>query len=325
MTAHAGEAIDVAGAAALLARAEAVTVLSHVNPDADTLGSALALALALERSGTAVQVSFPAPHVLPRSLHVLPRTDLIVAPEALGTDHELVVVVDCSTAERVGELGTVLGAAQTSLIIDHHRTNPGFGDRYLIDADAQSTCMVVEQILRAWPVEIDRQIATCLYAGLVTDTGGLARAHADSLRLAARLLETGIDGPHLLRELLDSHPFAWLPMLGEVLGRARLEPGAAGGRGLVHTVVRSGDAAEVGFEEVESVVDIVRTTAEAEVAAVIKEQEPGRWTVSLRSRGDTDVAAVAVALGGGGHRGAAGYGACGDYDTVLTQLREALG
>lgn len=325
MTAHEGEAIDVAGAAALLRRAEAVTVLSHVNPDADTLGSALALALALERAGTAVQVSFPAPHVLPRSLHVLPRTDLIVPPEALGTAHELVVVVDCSTAERVGELGAVLGAAQTSLIIDHHRTNPGFGDRHLIDADAQSTCSVVDEILRAWPVEIDRQIATCLYAGLVTDTGGLARAHADSLRLAARLLETGIDGPYLLRELMDSHPFAWLPMLGEVLGRARLEPGAAGGRGLVHTVVRSGDAAEVGFEEVESVVDIVRTTAEAEVAAVIKEQEPGRWTVSLRSRGRIDVAEVAVALGGGGHRGAAGYGACGDYDTVLTQLREALG
>ena len=311
-------------AAARIQQAAAVTVLCHVHPDADTMGSALALAIALSRAGTPVRVSFPHPHELPRSLRLLPRRDLLVPPEELPAAADLLVVVDCSSADRLAGLSGHLDTSKCALIIDHHRTNTFFGDAHYVDAQAQSTTVLVTRVLDAWGVEIDEDIATCLYAGLVTDTGGLRWANPESLLLAARLLGTGIDGAELLRGLLDTHPFAWLPMLGVVLGRAELEPGTARGLGLVHTVILRPDRVGVAWEEIESVVDIVRTSAEAEVAVVLKEQADDQWTVSMRSKGAINVADVALKLGGGGHRAAAGYSAAGTRAEVLAALRSAL-
>lgn len=316
--------ISAETAAARLKAAAAVTVLCHVHPDADTMGSALALAIALSRMSTPVCVSFPDPHVLPRSLELLPRLDLVVAPAQLPESADFLVVVDCSSADRLAGLSGQIEASKTTLVIDHHRTNTFFGDQHYVDAEAQSTTVLITRVLDAMGVEIDADIATCLYAGLVTDTGGLRWANPESLLLAARLLSTGIDGAKLLRGLMDTHPFAWLPMLGAVLGRAELEPMSARGLGLVHTVILLADTDGVAWEEIESVVDIVRTSAEAEVAVVLKEQADERWTVSMRSKGGIDVAAVALSLGGGGHRAAAGYSAQGTRADVLAALRRAL-
>ena len=316
--------VGVEAAAAKIRAASAVTVLCHVHPDADTMGSALALAIALNRAGTPVWVSFPEPHELPRSLTLLPRRDLVVPPGQLPAAAELLVVVDCSSADRLAGLSGQLSTSDSTLVIDHHRTNTFFGDDHYIDAEAQSTTVLITRVLDALGVEIDADIATCLYAGLVTDTGGLRWANPESLLLAARLLGTGINGAELLRGLMDTHPFAWLPMLGSVLGRAELEPAAARGLGLVHTVILEPDKAGVAWEEVESVVDIVRTTAEAEVAVVLKAHGEARWSVSMRSKGAINVAEVALKLGGGGHAAAAGYSAQGTREDVLASLRSAL-
>lgn len=319
-------AVDAVEAARVLRTAASVSVLAHVHPDADTLGSAFALALALDRSGAVVRVSFPAPHAVPRSLGALPGSGYLVEPERVPASDDVVVVVDCSSLDRVGELSDRIAGAGTTLVLDHHRTYSGFGDLALVDTDAQSTATIAADVLAAWGVRIDADIAQCLYAGLATDTGGLRRADARSLRLAADLLDTGFDGAELLRSLMDSHPVAWLSMLATVLARVELDPAAAGGRGLVHTVVRGEDATGLEFEEVEAVIDIVRTADEAEVAAVLKQQGGGhRWAVSMRSRGAVDVAAVARSLGGGGHRAAAGYTADGTAADVVDELRARLG
>ena len=148
---------------------------------------------------------------------------------------------------------------------------------------------------------------------------GLTIAH----RLAARLVETGVDNAAISRTLLDTHPFAWLPMLSRVLGSARLLPDAADGRGLVYAVVSNQEWLDARPEEVESIVDIVRTTEQAEVAAVFKEIEPRHWSVSMRSR-SLDLASVASAFGGGGHRLAAGYSAAGPAEDVVAALAAAL-
>ncbi|WP_366521438.1 DHHA1 domain-containing protein [Mycobacterium sp.] len=113
-------------------------------------------------------------------------------------------------------------------------------------------------------------------------------------------------------------------MLGAVLGRARFEPASAHGLGLVHTTVRLADTAGLRREEVEAAVDLVRTTSEAEVAAVVKEAGPDRWAVSLRAKQRLDVSAAAAEFGGGGHRLAAGFAADGSAEDVLDALRRAL-
>jgi bifunctional oligoribonuclease and PAP phosphatase NrnA len=117
----------------------------------------------------------------------------------------------------------------------------------------------------------------------------------------------------------------WLPMLSRVLGSARLLPDAVGGRGLVYAVVDNQDWVGSRPEEVESVVDIVRTTQQAEVAAVFKELDPHQWSVSMRAKADVDLAEVASGFGGGGHKLAAGYSTSGSIEDVVASLRAALG
>ena len=123
---------------------------------------------------------------------------------------------------------------------------------------------------------------------------------------------------------MDTHPFPWLAVLAELLRSAELDPAAAGGLGMVHTVIPAEYVARFRQEEVDGVVDTLRTAAEAEVAAVVKQVGATRWTISLRARGRVDVAAAAAALGGGGHPRAAGVTLDGTADEVVAALRAVL-
>jgi phosphoesterase RecJ-like protein len=209
-------------------------------------------------------------------------------------------------------------------VLDHHASNTRFGSHHLVDETAEATAVLVLRLLDELGVELDVHIARCLYAGLVTDTRCFRFARPETHLLAARLLATGVRPDVECRTLMDSHPFGWLEMLSAVLRRARLEPTAARGLGLAYTTVRTADAARLRSEEVESVIDLVRTASEAEVAAVLKEAGPDRWSVSLRAKQHVDVGAVACVLGGGGHRLAAGFVATGTEREVLDRLRTAL-
>lgn len=321
----AGARVDAFGAVGLLSGAATVAVVAHVHPDADTVGAGLALALVLDRCGKEVEVGFGAPPGLPESLASLPGAHLLVSPQAMRRDVDLVVTVDVPCAKRLGPLSDLADGGRPLLVIDHHVSNEMFGTANFIDVSADSTTMMVAEILDTWGQRIDPDVAHCIYAGLTMDTGSFRWASARALRLAARLVETGVDNAAISRTLMDSHPFGWLPLLSRVLGSAQLLPEAVGGRGLVYAVVGHRDWLSSRPEEVESIVDIVRTTQEAEVAAVFKEVGPQEWSVSMRAKADVDLAAVAATLGGGGHRLAAGYSTTGPVDDVVASLCAALG
>jgi bifunctional oligoribonuclease and PAP phosphatase NrnA len=320
-----GARVDTLGAVELLSRAETIAVVAHVHPDADTIGAGLALALVLDRCGKDVEVGFAAPATLPESLASLPGCHLLVDPGAMRRDVDLVVTVDVPSVKRLGALSDLAGPGQEVLVIDHHASNDMFGSANLIDVSADSTTMMIADMLDTWGKPIDPDVAHCIYAGLTTDTGSFRWASARALRLAARLVDVGVDNAAISRTLIDSHPFVWLPLLSRVLGSARLLPDAAGGRGLVYAVVENRDWVCSRPEEVESIVDIVRTTQQAEVAAVFKEVAPRQWSVSMRAKADVDLAAVASEFGGGGHRLAAGYSTDGSIDDVVASLSAALG
>ncbi|RDI64945.1 DHH family phosphoesterase [Nocardia pseudobrasiliensis] len=327
-------AAELAAAVDVLAAARSVTVLCHVQPDADTIGSGLALAQVLSRHGVPVRVSFAEPAELPASMRSLPGIEYLVPPAQVPREVDVLIAVDCGSAGRLGALADRLDGAATTLVLDHHRSNTRFGKINLIDDTAESTTSLLARVFDAWGEPIDRSVAHCLFAGLVTDTGCFRWAGPGTHRLAERLLATGIDGAGITRTLMDSHPFGWLPMLSRVLGTARLEPAAAGGAGLVYAFVRRADIDGLRSEEVESVIDVIRTTAEAGIAAVFKESRttPHLWTVSLRSRDSgvgtddgVDVAQVATRLGGGGHRYAAGYTTTGAPEDLVAALVAELG
>ena len=314
----------LARAADLLTGTTSAVLLAHINPDADALGSALALGLGLAQSGMEVAVSFAEPSAVPESLSALPGQHLLVDPDDLPDHPELVVTLDVGSPARLGALESLLHGASRVLVVDHHATNTRFGDDHLVDPMAEATGVLVARLLDAMGIQLNPDIATNLYAGLATDTVSFRHATAATHELAARLVGAGAHPAELMAPITDLHPFGWLEMLAAVLGRAVLVPGVAAGADLVHTCVTLSDGDGLRPEEVDSVIDIVRTTAPGGVTAVAKQVEHGRWQVSLRSSGSTDVSALATVLGGGGHTWAAGFTHDGDYPGAMSRLLHVL-
>ena len=313
-----------------LSSAERVALACHVMPDGDALGSMLALGAALRSRGTQVVASWGGgPFEVPASYAYLPFLDLLVRPEDFPEAPELLVTLDCADADRLGSLKDRVGAARCTVVVDHHATNTRYGGLNLVDAAAAATAVLVAELLDRLEVPLTAELAIALYTGLVTDTGSFRhRCTTPAVhQLAARLLSTGIRHDLISRSIYDTAPFGWVQLLGRVCARARLEPEAVGGLGLVWTVVDREDLAStgLGLADVAGVVDVLRSTQEAEVTAVVKTSpEDGGWVVSTRSRDAVDVGAVCSTLGGGGHFSAAGFSAHGDPAEVLDRLRAAL-
>ncbi|MEV5895448.1 DHH family phosphoesterase [Nonomuraea fuscirosea] len=311
----------------LIGQADEVALACHVTPDGDALGSMLAVAFVLRSMGKRVVASFgDRQFAVPRLLRFLPGQDMLVPPEAYPAAPELMIVFDSSTFERLGLLGTNAAMARELVVVDHHPSNAGFGTLSLIDAQAAATAMLAEQLVYRLGGGLDRDIATCLYAGLVTDTGSFRYSSTTPAvhQMAARLVATGLRTDEIARELWDRSPFGYLKVLAGALERVTLENGPGGG--LVWTYVTRVDRAAHGlpYAELEGLIDIVRRTDEAEVAVVLKEDDQGDWQVSTRSKGTVDVAAVCAALGGGGHHNAAGYTSHDTVEETMAKFRHEL-
>ncbi|PZG07980.1 DHH family phosphoesterase [Micromonospora craterilacus] len=306
-----------------------VLLICHVNPDGDALGSMLGFGLGLRRLGVRrLQATFPGPPEVPEPFRGLPGLDLLVPATDADPQPDLVICFDAASDSRLGELADRLTGSATALVLDHHASNGGFGDVNLVDPAAAATSVVAEELLARLGVTLDAGIAECLYVALSTDTGSF-RFDATTPavhEMAARLLATGIRPGDISRRVFDSRPFGAVRLFGEVLGRARLEPAAAAGHGLVWTYATLDDLARHDQRPyvLEALIDPVRCTAEADVSCVIKQTGPADWAVSLRSKGAVDVSRVAVALGGGGHRLAAGFTGRGTVDEVVDRIRAEL-
>lgn len=312
-------------AAKALTGTDEVTLVCHVNPDADALGSMLGLAVHLAGAGARVSASWPnGLQSAPRWLEALPGREHLVAPGKLPKAPPVLVTLDAADVGRLDGLSHLVERAATVVCIDHHRTNPGFGTVNLVDPDASATAELVFRLIERMGGSLSPDAAACLYAGLVTDTGRFQfeATTPEVLRIAARLREHRFDHARLVQALYDDNRLAYLRLLGRILGRAELVPEAA----LVWAAVTRDELREAGvaIEETDDLIDVVRTAREAEVAAVIKEQREGGFKVSMRSRGDTDVAAVAESFGGGGHRLAAGYTSAHSLDETVARLVDAL-
>ena len=316
-----------AGAVALIEQAVAagatIGLLAHVNPDGDALGSALALGLALQSRGARVAVSFESvPFGVPANLRFLPGQDMIVAPEQFPEDVPLVITFDTGSVDRLGVLAPAAAAARAVLVVDHHRSNTGFGTDLLLDVSAASTTEVVATLVDRLGVPLSEELATALYVGLVTDTGSFryAATSPESHELAARLLRAGVRHDQVNLLVWDTRPLGYLPLLAAALGRVKLWGD------VVWTWVGRDDlqAAGVGLEEAESIIDVVRTAEQSQVAVVLKQDSDGSWRVSTRSRGTVDVGAACGLLGGGGHQLAAGFTSWDDATTTVEKFEAAV-
>jgi bifunctional oligoribonuclease and PAP phosphatase NrnA len=316
-----------------LAAASEICLACHIRPDADALGSMLAVAHALRGRGGSQRPRIIAsfgdlPFEIPAILRFLPGAELLTPPDAFPERPQVMVTFDAASADRLGLLEASASAAGELIVLDHHASNTGFGTIQLVDPDAAATAVLAHELIGRLGVKISRDMALGLYAGLITDTGSFKysttspRVH----ELAARLLATGIEPGVVAHELWERGPFSFLGLLSAVLGRAVLEPDVGCGHGLVWTTVTRADRAAGGLslDAAESVIDVVRRADEAEIAVVLKESDDGLWQVSTRSKGKVDVGRVCSALGGGGHARAAGFTAHGTAAAAMAALRRQL-
>jgi phosphoesterase RecJ-like protein len=290
-----------------LGEARDVVIATHVNPDGDAIGSTLAASLALRKRGDRTWPTWgDDSFTVPFNYAFLPGTDHLVRPNEVPPTATM-LALDCGSIDRLGCLEETARATDCLINVDHHAGNHNFGDLNVVVTTASSTAELVTYLIKDIGIEFDADIATCLYTGIVTDTGRFQYGNSSPaiLRLAAELLSYGVPSVKVAQEVFESSPFGFLKLLGRVLERAVLDEDA----GFVYSWLELNDLEDTGvaLAETEKLIDVLRSTRSAAVAAMFKEQPEGGWRVSLRSKGPTSVGAIARANGGGGHELAAGF------------------
>lgn len=312
-----------------LRAAESVVCVAHVSPDGDALGSAMGAALAMRAAGFEAFVSFDEdPFILPGSLRWLPGQELLRPFDQLPAQRSAVVSFDASDLARLGRLAHAGARAEFFAAVDHHRSYTGFGEVSIVDVTAPATAVLALELVDRLGVELSTEIASCIYAGLTTDTGSFRFAGTTSAthRIAARLHDAGIAHEEIAREVFDTAPFAAVKLLGDAIASAELLPDAAAGLGIAWTTVAKAqrDALGLSLDAAEPIIDTIRTTSEAEIAIVIKEGDDGVWRVSTRSKGLVDLGLVCSNLGGGGHRFAAGFSSTLTPAQIIRAVSDAV-
>jgi bifunctional oligoribonuclease and PAP phosphatase NrnA len=323
------EAIDEATGRLAQAAREGRTIVAaaHIGPDGDALGAALALHAALRDLGAnSLPTVGEEPLKVPAPLVDLPGIGELVVPSSLpaAEDVDLLVTLDAASPDRLGSVAELVDAGVPTIVLDHHASARPFGTVRLVAPRAAATVLIVDELLRRLGTPLTVEVATCLYVGLVTDTGRFGHASTDraAMELGGRLIEAGVAHDELTRRLFGTRSLGELRLLGRALDRLSFVPEV----GLAHTHLTADELAEAGasIEATEALIDVVRTADVAEVAMVCKPANDGSWRVSLRSRGAVDVGSVAEQLGGGGHAYAAGFTAEGDVDDVITVVVDTL-
>jgi phosphoesterase RecJ-like protein len=285
--------------------AQRLTAIGHENPDADTLGAALAIRVVGERLGIPAEVVMADP--VPEYLQFLPGVNVVRSEPQLEPD--VAVIVDSGDLARIGRLATEQAAwlgRSTILNIDHHVSNPMFGAVNHVDPEAASTCEMVTLMLPELGVELDDGLATVLMAGIVNDTRNFAHPNVTprTLRVAATLVEAGADLAAINRQIYAEKSNATIAAWGRMLGGAET---TADGR-IIHAALTEATLAETGArrEASEGFIDLLTISREADIALLFKEQGPDVTRVSIRTSEAVDAVEIASAFGGGGHARAAG-------------------
>ncbi len=303
-------------------------VTTHENPDGDALGSLLGLTLGLRELGKDAVMFLSGDVPLPAEYRFMPLDDVLRGmPPADATDR-VVLAVDCASDSRLGAAAEKLLEAPLVIDIDHHHDNTRFGQINCVVADASSTGEIMRDLLAELGVPLTTEIAEPLYVAIVTDTGRFMYSNTTpkAHRVAAELLEAGVDAQRVFRAVYESIQFAKLKLLARALERAQVYDD---GR-IVVSWLRAADFAEVGAEEPfsEGIIDFLRAVEGSDLAALIREP-PGsrpdapRHRVSLRSNVDgLDVSAIARASGkGGGHVRAAGFSSEDSMEEITDFIR----
>ncbi len=285
-------------------------VTSHVRPDGDSLGCAVALSHALRDLGKEAAIVNPSP--APQRYRFLDPDQCIVEaadPRAAGLVQaaDVVIVVDTSTWDQLGPVRPLIEQSPARrVVIDHHVSEDDLNALMLKDTAVPACGILVLEALQALGYRLTQPVAEALFTAVATDTGWFrfSSTSARVLYVAAQLVEAGARPEYVYRRVFEENSLARLHLMGRALERLQISPGGA----VSYTYIRMRDLDETGAlsQDTEDVVNYTLTIAEARVGLLFIELAPDRTKVSFRSKDDVDSTALAGRFGGGGHRRAAG-------------------
>jgi phosphoesterase RecJ-like protein len=307
----------------VLARAGRILVASHVRPDGDALGSAIAFGLWLRGLGRDVTVWNE--EGVTAKYRYLPGCEIVGVPPGEAEDFDVVVALDTSVRDRLGSVWAAVKSTAVVVNIDHHVSNQGYGELNHIDPSSPATGQIVFEFLRSVGAVITPDIATNLFAAISTDTGSFQYAGTSprTFRVAAELVEAGVEVAELSRQMYENQPRRRLELLRHALNEARFTCDDH----VVSFTLTLAAASEMGVipEDNEGVIDHLRSVEGVVAAVFFEELEEGRVRVSARSKdARVDVCKVCQMFGGGGHPLAAGARVRGALAEVEAKFLEAV-
>lgn len=294
-------------------------VASHMSPEADALGSVIALGMALRAMGKTVVIFNR--DMVPNYCAFLPGAERVTGTlSAVNTEEFTLLLLDCNTPERAA-LEDV--RFRDSAVIDHHMTETGFGDVKWVEPKAPATGLMVFRLLEQMGADITPDIATNLYAAIAVDTGTFRHLNttAESLSVAAELAEAGAEPGPIASDIYESWSLRRFNLLCVTLGSLEIHGPVA----VISVTLRMLKQTGTTLEDTEEFANLPCMIKDVKVSAFLKEVRKGYWRVSLRSKEKYNVASIAGGFGGGGHRNASGFSIKGEYPGARDTLLKALG
>ena len=298
-----------------------VGISGHVRPDGDCVGSTLAVYNYIATYYPEIQVELFL-ETIPDVFHFLKNADKIQHEYEADKVFDLFIVLDCGDEGRLGSFVKYYNSAKHTLCIDHHVSNQSFAEENYIIPDASSTCELVFNLLDT--EKITKEIAECLYTGMVHDTGVFQYSctSAQTMNSAGILMEKGIDYPKIVTDTFYLKTYDQNRILGYALLNSKLY---LDGKVIVTYLTKENlEEFHCKPKELDGIVNQLRITKGIEVAVFLYEAEDGSFKASFRVTGDTNVAEIAQKFGGGGHVKAAGCNIFGDIDTVIDRILEEI-
>jgi len=308
--------------AEVLKKSRKVIIGGHIMPDGDSVGSVGALGLALKKLGKDVTMALPDP--VPEVFSFLSGvTDFVTGGRALVNSYDTFVALDCSVPERLGILQKLLECRLTVCNIDHHVSASRFADYNYIDPRSAATAEIVLDLCELLEVQVTPEIATCLYTGIVTDTGSFQYENTTPqthLR-AALLMQCGAPAVAINIQLNEQRPITYLKLLEAGLHTLKLS--SCGQVAWICVTRQLLDSLKATDEQVNGLINYARSVRGVEIALLFREMTPGCYKISFRSKELADVNKLAAHFGGGGHVRAAGCVLEGDLETLEEQVVRA--
>ena len=308
--------------ARMIREAYDIAVCSHINPDGDTLGCAAAMRLALLRMGK--KVSLFCDGKIPDQMRFLPGISEMHIPAAEEGPFDLMLSVDVSDIKRLGACAALIERSKHTAQIDHHPTNPLFMEENSVDGTAPAACLLVRELISVLGVELDRDIAVCLYTGISTDTGNFAfdATNAECFGIMRDLMDTGLPLAKLNRILFRDRAMPQVRLLARALTSLRYYEN--GQIALMKLTMKDFNDCHALSEHADTIVNFGLDTVGTRMAILGRETHEGNVKFSLRAKEPNVISDVAQKFGGGGHPQASGITMDGPLDEAAEKVLQTM-